>query len=720
MQKKHWLIMLLLFIGAGVWLFASGGSLADAQGSLVIQIGILLFAVKLGGLLAQRFHIPGVLGELLVGVIIGPYALGGIAFPGFPHGLFGTGIIGAEIPVSTELYALATIASIILLFISGLETDLTLFLKYSIAGAVVGIGGVVFTFFGGALVGMLVFGGSFMDSQNLMFGIMSTATSIGITARILSEKKKLDTPEGVTILAAAVFDDVIGIVLLAVVLGINAATSSSGGGLAWGSIGMIALKAFGLWLVFTVLGLLFAKKIALMLKRFRSSTLFTVMAFGLALVVAGFFEKEGLAMIIGAYIIGLSLSKTDISHIIIEKMHVLYEFFVPIFFAVMGMLVDVSQFLDPRVLIGGLIFTIVAILGKLLGCGVPALFTGFNMKGALRIGFGMVPRGEVVLILAGIGLASGILPSNLFGVAIMMPLITALVAPAMLSRALALPGRGTRKESLATETIALNFAFPSSDVATLVTDTMTHQLQAEGFYIRTMDIEDGIAQVRKDDAAFSMKLIGDSLEVQGPINDMPVAQTAVFEAVAALNSSFTKLKKDFDPGRLQKNIASSAVSNERSGSGAALLNSSQAAAINPFCIIMKLQGDSKEAVIRELLQILKDAHKIHDIELPMAEIMERESSMSTGMQDGIAIPHAKSDSVEHLIAAVGLKPEGMDFASMDGNPTRIIVLSLSPKKNPEPHLQFLAGVGSVLREESMRTKILAAKNPGEVAKLFGV
>jgi len=397
--SKQRLFSLLLVGGvAGLSLFASGGGQADANASLVIQIGILLFAVKLGGFMAQKLKLPGVLGELLIGVLLGPYALGGLPLPLFPHGLFATGIIGASVPVSTELYALATIASIILLFISGLETDLTLFLRYSVAGAIVGIGGVVTTFLGGLLVGVLVFGGGFMDPQNLMLGVISTATSIGISARILSERKKLDTPEGVTILAAAVFDDVVGIVLLAVVLGINAMATSGSGGPAWGQIGLIALKAFGLWLIFTVLGLLFAKRIANFLKRFRRSTAFTILAFGLALVIAGFFEKEGLAMIIGAYIMGLSLSKTDISHIIIEKMHVLYEFFVPIFFAVMGMLVDIRQFFDLRVLLGGLVFTAVAILGKILGCGLPALFSGFNLKGSLRIGMGMVPRGEVVLI----------------------------------------------------------------------------------------------------------------------------------------------------------------------------------------------------------------------------------------------------------------------------------------------------------------------------------
>lgn len=719
MHQARQKCLLSMIILATASLHASGGSLADANASLVIQIGVLLFAVKLGGYVARRLKLPSVLGELLVGILLGPYALGGLPLPGFAYGLFGTGIHGATVPVSTELYALATIASIILLFISGLETDLTLFLRYSVAGALVGIGGVLFTFLGGALVGMLVFGGSFMDPQTLMLGVIATATSIGISARILTERKKLDTPEGVTILAAAVFDDVLGIVFLAVVLGINAMRGSSAETPVWAQVSVIAFKAFGLWLLFTVLGLLLAKRIAALLKKVRHATSFAILAFGLALLIAGFFEKEGLAMIIGAYVMGLSLSKTDISHIIIEKMHVLYEFFVPIFFAVMGMLVDLRQFLDPRILLGGLIYTFVAILGKLLGGGLPALVSGFNFRGSLRIGLGLVPRGEVVLILSGIGLAAGIISPGLFGVAIMMMLVSALLAPILLNKALNLPGGGTRQASRQVETLALNFPFPSADVALLVTDTMIHQLQAEGFYVRTMDIEDGIAQVRKDDAMFSLRLTGPCLEIQGPVADMPVARMAVFEAVANLNSSFSRLKSDFDPGSVNRQLSDSTVAAGVVPSGRQGLTGRQARAIDAFSISMSLQGNTKSEVIQELLELLKNNNKITDVDTVMREIMEREASMSTGMQDGIAIPHAKSDAVDQLVAAVGLKPQGMDFASLDGQPTRIIVLSLSPKKNPESHLQFLAAIGGCLHEPEVRQRILNAKVPGEVARLLG-
>jgi len=688
--------------------FASSGDLAEGQSALVIQIGIVLFAAKLGGILAQRLRMPSVLGELLSGIAIGPYALGALSLPGFPRGLFFATI--SEIPISPELYGIATIASIILLFVSGLETDLSLFLKYSVAGGIVGIGGVVISFAAGDLVGVSMFGGAFMDPRNLFLGILSTATSVGITARILSDRKRMDSPEGVTILAAAVFDDVLGIVFLAVVMGIAAASNGSAGVIEWGRIGLIAARAFGIWLGVTALGLLLAKRVAGVLKMFKHASAFTIMSLGLALVMSGFFEREGLAMIIGAYITGLSLSKTDISHIIIEKMHVLYEFFVPVFFAVMGMLVDVRQLLSPAVVAAGLVFTVVGILSKVIGCGLPSLFAGFNWKGALRIGAGMVPRGEVALIIAGIGATSGILDGKLFGVSVMMTLLTTVVAPFGLTTTLRISGSGTRKPDPRGESRTVDFDFPSEDVAVLVTDTMTHELEAEGYYVRTMDIEEGIAQIRRDDKAFSMRLDRARLSVQASGDALPIVQASVFEAVAALNQSFAKLKSDFDPSSIQ-----SASPDE-----GAPLGANEAKAVRSSCVALDLKADTKEGVIRELLDTLARSGRVDDVELAFSDAMERERSMSTGMQNGIALPHAKTDAVTTMAAAIGIKRSGVEFQSLDGQPATIVVLLLTPKKSPASHIQFLAGIGAALRDEARRTQILGASSGEEVVRLIGV
>ncbi|OHE64109.1 MAG: sodium:proton exchanger [Treponema sp. GWC1_61_84] len=675
---------------------------------LVLQIGVILFAVRLGGMIVKKLGIPSVLGELLAGVVIGPYALGGIPLPGFAHGVFPLG--AGTLAVSPELYGFATVASIILLFASGLETDLGLFLRYSVAGGIVGIGGVIFSFGFGDLVGVFLLHAGFMDPRCLFLGILSTATSVGITARILSDQKKMDSPEGVTILAAAVFDDVLGIIMLAVVLGIVAVLTghAESGGLSAQAILAIAGKAFGIWLGFTAIGLVFSKKIAGFLKFFKHSYDFSILALGIALLLAGLFEKQGLAMIIGAYVTGLSLSKTDIAQVVQERIHGLYEFFVPLFFAVMGMLVNVREIMSPQVLLFGGIYTVVAVLSKVIGCGVPALGLGFNFRGALRIGVGMVPRGEVALIIAGIGLSSGILDESIFGVVILMTLVTTLVAPPLLSVALKIPGHGTKKPVKGDDTATIEWNFQSDEIADLVIDMLLKDLKSEGFYVQMMNIDDGLSQARKGDISLSITEEEHKVTIETAKEDLLFVKTVVFEVIVKLNNSIEQLKTASDPAGMQKEL-----SDLEGRTDSDLLK-----VIVPDCVELDLKGDDKEAIISELVTLLEKAGKIDDVTQAIEDVLQRERVMSTGMQHGIALPHAKSETVKELCVAIGLKREGADFESLDGEPSKLFIMVLSPKKASGPHIQFLAAIGSVLKDEGTRALVLEAETRDEVVRLL--
>ena len=704
------LLLCLLIAFLPLTVFAEEGSgIAARVTPLVIQIGVILFAVRIGSALAQRIGVPTVLGELLAGIVIGPYALGALPLPGFPAGLF-AGSMG-ELAVSTELYGIATIASILLLFVSGLETDLSLLLRYSVAGGIIGIGGVVVSFATGDLLGMALFRTTAMDPRALFLGIMSTATSVGITARILSDRRKMDSPEGVTILAAAVFDDVLGIVFLAAVMGIAALTrEGSGEALPWGSILAIAGRAFGFWLGFTALGLLLSKQIARFLKSFRNPAYFSILALGLALILAGIFEKQGLAMIIGAYVLGISLSKSDISHVILDKTHGLYEFLVPLFFAVMGMLVNVWQLLEPAVLVGGLAYSLVSVVSKFVGCGLPALFLGFNGKGALRIGAGMVPRGEVALIVAGIGLSGGLLNEEEFGMAILMTLFTTIAAPPVLSAALRLPGRGTRAVEKGAEAEASVYNFPSEDLAVLVSDRLVRDLQEEGFFVQLMNVGNGIVQVRKDDIAFSLERKGGQLTLRMDPSDSIFVKTALFEAVARLNQRFEELRRTVDPKRLTKGL------DEEGGR----VDPGFREALSPDCIVLNLKSTEKEAIITELVDTLNSKGLLTDRTQVLWDVLDREKSMSTGMQHGIALPHAKTEGVDRIVAALGLKPEGVDFKSLDGEPSRVFLLLVSPSKQAGPHIQVLASAAALLNDEIRRTDLLSAQSVEEAALILGL
>jgi Kef-type K+ transport system membrane component KefB/mannitol/fructose-specific phosphotransferase system IIA component (Ntr-type) len=680
-------------------------NVTELMSELVLQIGIILFAVRLGGRLVKKVGIPSVLGELLAGTLIGPYALGGIALPGFPYGIFPPG--EGSLAVSTELYAFATVASIILLFMSGLETDLGLFLRYSVAGGLIGIGGALLSFAAGVCCGAALLDAPFMDSRCLFLGILSTATSVGITARILSEQKKMDSPEGVTILAAAVFDDVLGIIMLAVVLGIVVLLSGGGGFSAPAILG-IAGRVFGIWLGFTALGLVLSKQLAAFLKIFKNSFDFSVLALGVALILAGFFEKQGLAMIIGAYITGLSLSKTDIAAVMQERIHALYEFFVPLFFAVMGMMVNVREILSAPALIFGAVYTLAAILSKIAGCGGPALLLGFNGKGALRIGAGMVPRGEVALIIAGIGLASGVLDNRLFSAVILMTLLTTLAAPPLLNAVLKIPGRGTRKSLKDGDSVQAAWEFESDEIAGLVTGLLLKELRDEGFYVQMMHIEEGLSQARKDDIALSITEEGSSMLIQTSKSDMPFVRNAVYEVILGLSDTIQKLKASSDPAAMRKDLL------DKDGRASRDLLS----LIEPELLSLELKGETKEAIITELVDMLAAGNKLLDRGQALTAVFEREKVMSTGMEHGIALPHGKTGGIADIAVAVGIKKQGVDFDSMDGRPSRLFILVVSPQKTSGPHVQFLAAIGAVLKDEAVREAVINAASVEEAVGLL--
>ena len=509
---------------------------------LILQLAVIIVFAKIGGYLFQRFlKMPSVLGELASGMLIGPYALGGMIDLPVLGTLF---VEHAGFAASAELYGIATLASVILLFLAGLETDLAAFLRYSIVGSFVGLGGLVFAFLLGDFVAVLWPGNgidSFLDPAALFLGVISVATSVGITARILAEKQKMSSPEGVTILAGAVFDDVFGIVTLAIVMGM-AKVSMSGGEVNWAGIGIIAAKAIGFFVVVTSLGLIFARKITALIKQFKSPDIMVAICFGLALLLAGLAEMAGLAMIIGAYIMGLALSRTDLAHEIEQNLQGIYNILVPIFFCVMGMMVDFSV-MKP-VLLFGSVYSLLAILSKVVGCGLPAFLLKFNLRGSLRIGLGMLPRGEVALIIAGVGLASGIIDQGIFGVSIMMTVITTMLAPPLLVKSFD-GGSGLRKEleggSEDIETIILEF--PSHDITEFLINRFVRALQNEEFFVHHLHTEKPTYRVLKDDIAFTLIEDGKQLRIDVPAANQHIARMILLEELLSLSDLLESTKQ---------------------------------------------------------------------------------------------------------------------------------------------------------------------------------
>jgi Kef-type K+ transport system membrane component KefB/mannitol/fructose-specific phosphotransferase system IIA component (Ntr-type) len=754
---------------------------------LALQIGIILFAARIGGSIATKLKMPSILGELAAGIIIGPWALGGIGFGNgiFKYGLFhgaalkeintvdviGNGVeqlkymfgtFGGKLQVvlngntvttqviydavSPALYGIATLASIILLFLSGLETNLKMFLKYSFVGSLVGVGGVVVSFIFGDLCAVYLLPEFFenmkianeltalanesiikamMHPAALFMGIMSTATSVGITARILSERKKLDTEEGTTIMAGAVIDDVLGLIVLAIGTGIIEASSGSNGSsdnMEWSKIGWVALQAFGVWLGATIIGIIAARKIAKFLKYvFRSPISIAVMAFGLSLILAAFFECMGLAMIIGAYVMGLALSRTDLKHTIQEMLTPVYSFLVPVFFCVMGMMVDLSKLCSQNILIFGAIYTVLAVAAKVIGCMLPSLCCGFTMMGSLRIGAGMVPRGEVALIIAGLGLSSGYLTQEVFGIGIMMTLITTMVAPPALVTLFSRNVKGVRHPKKSMDgSREVEFTLGSADVADLMLTKLVAEFRNEGFFTSLLSKEGSIWSVAMDDMELSIRRDGNKIKVECTPAEEAMVMTAWMEVASEMNDLARQISKPIRHESMENILSEDPVA-VKSG------HSNVGRYLQGFVMLPKFRASSKrEAIERIVAEIAKAApNHVKNVETATAAVLKREDSMPTGLDHGIAVPHGRSSDVVGIAGAVAiLDNEGTangcipDYETIDNSQLNIIVLTLANSEAQTPYLQLMSFISRSLRADDGYLKLAECKTAEEMRKFF--
>ena len=729
---------------------------------LVLQIGIIIFAAKIGGMLAGAMRLPSVLGELGAGILIGPWALGGIPIPGF-DGMFQYGLFyghalraqalagGNPFAATPELYGICTIASVVLLFLSGIETNLKMFLKYAFAGSLVGVGGVVFSFVLGDLcavyattflpdllggieclaeLGKLVKDGKVVQaalSPAAMFmGIMSTATSVGITARILSEKKKMDSEEGVTIMAGAVIDDVLGIIVLAIGMGIigsqreAAAAGEAAGGVEWGAIGSTAVKAFGVWLVGTVVGVVLAKKISWLLKLFKAPGAIATLAFGLALVIAGAFEALGLTLIIGAYVMGLALSRTDIKHLVQENLANLYTFLVPIFFCVMGMMVDVSALCSKPVLVFGGIYTALAVLAKIVGCAIPSLFCGFNVLGSLRVGAGMIPRGEVALIIAGIGLSNGYLTQEVFGIGILMTLVTTVVAPPALVGLFHPKAKGVRHPKAdADGSREVVFELETREVADLVVHRLVEEFRKEGFFVTLLSQTDHIWEIAMDDIDISVRRIGKKIRFTCTKAEETMVMTAWMEIASQMNDLARAIAKPIRKEDLGRMIAKSEPAvRGREGVGRYLQG---------FVMLPKFRAASKKEAIQKMVAEIAAAcpNHVKNTAEAVEAVLKREESMSTGLDHGIAVPHGRCPSVHGIAGAVAIvdnmgTANGCipDYETIDNSPLRIIVLTLANDEAQSPYLKLMSYISRALRADNGYARLAECRTPDEMRRFF--
>ena len=381
-------------------------------GRMLFDLFLLFAAGRAGGTAFALLRQPAVVGEIIAGIIIGPHLLGLIADSAI-HDVF------AELGV------------VFLLFIVGLEIQPRSLWQVGRHAVSVGALGMIFPFVGGYL---LMRGLGWPLTEALFVGTALTATSVGITARVMSDLAALQTRVAQVILGAAVFDDILGMLVLAVVSGLAAGTLSGA------QIGLLVGESIAFCVLAFVVGRQAVRHLSPRLSSFGEATgRDTVFALAMVLCFAfsALADLIGLAAIIGAFFAGIIFAEIPDAPRLRNSMQPIYEFLVPIFFVLIGVKVDLPNLLTLQALPLGLLITLVAILGKLIGCGLAALPLG--KREALIIGVGMAPRGEVGIVVALMGLSRGVMSSAIYSEIILMSVLTSLLAPPALRALLTRP-----------------------------------------------------------------------------------------------------------------------------------------------------------------------------------------------------------------------------------------------------------------------------------------
>jgi len=367
----------------------------------ILQLALIIFAAKLAGSLSVKIGQPSVLGELIVGVLLGPSVF-------------------AFISPTETLSTFSTVGVILLMFIAGLETDLDEFKRSGKSSTFVGLSGIIVPLFMGYFAGQVM---DFTNLQSWFLGVMLSATSVSISVQALKEMNQLKTSEGTTILGAAVLDDVVVMIILAFLMSFAGSEDVS--------LTALVLKKV---LFFGVAIVVAWKVVPWVMNKFTklpvSETVIST-ALLICFVYAYVAEYTGVANIIGAYIAGIAIGTTKFKQEVTEKVETIgYSIFVPVFFAYIGISAEFTGILDNLGLI--IFLSILAILTKFVGAGLGARLSGFGWKSSAGIGSAMVSRGEVALIVATMGLSTHLITKDIYASAIVVVIITTLVTPPMM------------------------------------------------------------------------------------------------------------------------------------------------------------------------------------------------------------------------------------------------------------------------------------------------
>ena len=412
---------------------------------LLLALAVLFLLARVGSAIVSRFGLPGLIGEIIIGIIVANIALNGgewtfmgdvlgIVMPEPGHGA------EAGSDVYHVIYAMAELGVIFLLFTVGLETKVKDLLGSGRPALLCAILGVILPFIAGFAIVLMYEDPSNMNHAMFM-GAAMVATSVGITARIIKDLHLMDTKEARIIIAAAVIDDVLGMIVLAIVKGMATSDSLSIGGIiliiAQAAIFVLAIIAICKWVIPRIYDYFEARRKAKMAEgKVPMSVNMLVVAIIVCLAMSALAEIIGLAAIIGAFLAGMMFADHAWEWDLEKKIDSITTFMLSFFFLNVGMQVDLNTLSNGSVLLLAAVVIVLAVIGKYIGCSLGSKMgdRALDRQSLNIIGFGMVPRGEVGIIVASIGLSSGAMSSELYAVVVLMSVITTLIAPPIISK----------------------------------------------------------------------------------------------------------------------------------------------------------------------------------------------------------------------------------------------------------------------------------------------
>ena len=375
-----------------------------------LDLAIILLSTKVFGLFTRKVQMPQVVGALLAGVLLGPTFL--------------------NVLQETEFISqMAELGVVMLMFTAGMETDIKELKKTGKASLVIAVAGVLIPLAGGFLAAA-IFHDTLGDMtqaellENIFIGVILTATSVSITVETLREMGRLKSPEGTAILGAAIIDDILGIIILTVVMSFKDSSVT---------IGEILIKILLFFAFAIVCAVIMYKVFAYMGKRYGRRRRIPIYGLVFCLLLSYIAEHYfGMADITGAYLAGIIIANLKINEYVAEKVEVAsYMLFSPVFFASIGIKTSVES-MDGRIIVFTIVLLVIAILTKIIGCGFGAKIMKFSNPEALRIGVGMVSRGEVALIVANKGASVGLISEEIFAPVIIVVIVTTLITPILL------------------------------------------------------------------------------------------------------------------------------------------------------------------------------------------------------------------------------------------------------------------------------------------------